>query len=624
MLPFFYYLLKVTICSAVMYCYYLLALRNKRFHQYNRFYLLSSVALSFIIPLAKIELWKETIQPSPVTTVITFVNEADVYVAKNSFRLCQRDNLFFIAIAIVSMVFLVTLFVSLRKIFVLIRKYPKKLWEGICFVFTNSPGTPFSFFKYIFWNTEIDIESEAGRHILKHELAHVKEKHTLDKIFLSVAFIIGWCNPFLWLIKRELNIIHEFIADQKAISDGDAHSFALMLLNGTYRQQSLTLTNSFFHSPIKRRLLMLTSSNNPRFTYIRRLAVLPLLSVVVLFFAFKLKDEKAINALSALRRIDKMTIQHNEVRNPYLVEKDTGKRKDAAMISSDKKEGFVILKADTFKVNASTSTAEGNVRVTMGGGNNDFKKAYLVVDGKHVTWQELEADKLLPERIERIDVLKGKVATDKYGDNGKEGVVEITTLSSSQTSEQKQYVHEMQNFSKQQQEFAKEQQSINKQQQGYTKEQQNYSKEQEKYLQQQAKNGTTAAKEVTSQPDELPQFPGGLEEWRRYIFRNTDFKALDEHPAPEGKYTVVVDFVISKDGSISNVVARTKTGYGTEEEAIRIISEGRRWQPGKKDGELVDTHIKQTMSYTVIGKRWGIVEVNSIILGSVEMMYQKS
>src|SRR5205085_331813 len=110
--------------------------------------------------------------------------------------------------------------------FVLVRKYPKKFWEGVCFVFTNSPGTPFSFFKYIFWNTEIDIESEAGRHILKHELAHVKEKHTLDKIFLSVALIIGWCNPFLWLIKRELNVIHEFIADQKAVSDGDAHSFA--------------------------------------------------------------------------------------------------------------------------------------------------------------------------------------------------------------------------------------------------------------------------------------------------------------------------------------------------------------------------------------------------------------
>ncbi len=67
----------------MMYCYYVLALRNKRFHQYNRWYLLSSVALSFVIPLIKIEFWKET-QQSEAMKVVTFVYEADAYVAKNT------------------------------------------------------------------------------------------------------------------------------------------------------------------------------------------------------------------------------------------------------------------------------------------------------------------------------------------------------------------------------------------------------------------------------------------------------------------------------------------------------------------------------------------------------------
>ncbi len=79
-----YYLLKVMVCSGIMYCYYLLALRNKRFHQYNRFYLLAAVGLSFIVPFIRIELWKESVQQSAVMKVIAIVTEADAYVAEKT------------------------------------------------------------------------------------------------------------------------------------------------------------------------------------------------------------------------------------------------------------------------------------------------------------------------------------------------------------------------------------------------------------------------------------------------------------------------------------------------------------------------------------------------------------
>jgi hypothetical protein len=587
MLPFFYYLLKVTICSAVMYCYYLLALRNKRFHQYNRFYLLSSVALSFIIPLVKLELWKETIQPSPVTTVITFVNEADAYVAKNSSKIWQWDNLFFIAITIVSMVFLVTLFVSLRKIFVLIRKYPKKLWEGICFVFTNSPGTPFSFFKYIFWNTAIDIESEAGRHILKHELAHVKEKHTLDKIFLSVALIIGWCNPFLWLIKRELNIIHEFIADQKAVSDGDAHSFALMLLKATYPQQSFMLTNSFFHSPIKRRLRMLTLSKNTRFSYLRRILVLPLLMVISVLFAFTLKQVKKPLTTSFIDKQIERQQMMGAVDNTNFA--DTTSTKQDEKLTGE-------------NVNVAIRISDGSRVVVSAGEVKDslkMSKALVLLDGKVITQDELK--EMNPSAIKSMDVLKGEAAISKYGEKGKDGVIEITTLSSTESATQKQYVEDMRNFNKQQQDFTKEQQNLNKQQQVFSKEQQNYSKEQEKYLQQ-AKNGTMAAKEVTSQLEEPATFPGGADGWRRYLEKKLDANVLAKNGAPAGLYNVKLSFDVSKDGSISNILAETKPGYGTEEEAIKAIARGPKWVPAQKDGAPIDSRVKQTISFMAAEK----------------------
>jgi TonB-dependent SusC/RagA subfamily outer membrane receptor len=155
---------------------------------------------------------------------------------------------------------------------------------------TREKGTPFSFFSYIFWNAEIDIQTPAGKQILQHELTHVTQYHSIDKIVIQLNLIAGWFNPFFWLLKKELDMIHEFIADKKSVEHGDAASLAQMLLTTAYPGQQFPLTNPFFFSPIKRRLKMLTNTKNPTFNYLRRLIVLPLLAVVVLLFAFRAKE----------------------------------------------------------------------------------------------------------------------------------------------------------------------------------------------------------------------------------------------------------------------------------------------------------------------------------------------
>ena len=155
---------------------------------------------------------------------------------------------------------------------------------------TREKGTPFSFFSYIFWNAEIDIQTPAGKQILQHELTHVTQYHSIDKIVIQLNLIAGWFNPFFWLLKKELDMIHEFIADKKSVEHEDAASLAQMLLTTAYPGQQFPLTNPFFFSPIKRRLKMLTNVKNPSFSYARRIVVLPLLSIVVLLFAFRAKE----------------------------------------------------------------------------------------------------------------------------------------------------------------------------------------------------------------------------------------------------------------------------------------------------------------------------------------------
>ncbi|WP_026763085.1 M56/M15 family metallopeptidase [Sediminibacterium salmoneum] len=285
-----YYFLQVVFCSAIMMGYYWLVLRDNKFHQYNRFYLLAIAVLSWLIPLIKIQ-WNES----------TFTGDDNIYyllsaVASNNtelessfsqhwYSITWQRGLQLLYIGGVSVLF-VSLMISLIRIFQLLKQSSAKKLGTIDLIMTNAKGTPYSFFQFIFWNEAIDLSSATGQQILQHEITHVKEKHSFDKLLMQCILIAGWMNPVFWLIKKELHMIHEFIADKKSVESGDTASLAQMLLTTAYPQQTFKLTNPFFFSPIKRRIAMLSKSNT-RFSYLRRLIVLPLLAIIVVLVAFR-------------------------------------------------------------------------------------------------------------------------------------------------------------------------------------------------------------------------------------------------------------------------------------------------------------------------------------------------
>lgn len=292
MLAFAFYLLKVTICSGILLGYYWLMLRNKIFHRYNRFYLLAAILLSFTLPLVQIDIWHNADKPAPhAIKLLQVVNSSNEYLdeiiitAKRSdFTMEQAMSIVYSIISFLLLSFFVQ---ALLRIHLLFIKHPHRFVEDIFFVNTTAKGTPFSFLKYIFWNDHIDPETPTGAKVFRHELAHIRQKHSYDKLFINVVLIFSWCNPFFWLIRKELNMIHEFIADQIAVEDSDTGAFAAMILQAAYPQHLFSPTSSFFYSPIKRRLMMLTKNRNSNVSYISRLLVLPL--TVFIFAAFTLK-----------------------------------------------------------------------------------------------------------------------------------------------------------------------------------------------------------------------------------------------------------------------------------------------------------------------------------------------
>ncbi|NCI48111.1 N-acetylmuramoyl-L-alanine amidase [Sediminibacterium soli] len=295
MLTIAYYFLQVLVCSGIMVGYYWLVLRNRRFHQYNRFYLLAITLLAWIVPLIKIRWSKppeiDTARMIQFLSVLADNNSAmEESIGKSGFQ--WNNNLLIGGLYLtVTAAFLFAMIRALVRLYRLLQKHSCRSVGEVYLVLTQAAGTPFSFFRYIFWNEEIDIRSEAGRQILQHELTHVKQKHSVDKIFMQLVLAAGWFNPFFWLIRKEMEMIHEFIADKKAVADGDTAALANMLLTAAYPQQQFSLANPFFFSPIKRRLQMLTNNTNPRFSYIRRLVVLPLIAIVVVLFAFRNKEK---------------------------------------------------------------------------------------------------------------------------------------------------------------------------------------------------------------------------------------------------------------------------------------------------------------------------------------------
>ena len=306
MIGFVYYLLKVIICSGLLFCYYHIALRNKIFHQWNRFYLLATIVLSLTIPCLEFNLWTNS-KESTVNKIqlLQAVYTADEYVAEinTNKAVLSMEQWSAIAYSGVSVVVLALFILALLRIRSIIRSHSVMLIDDIKFVDTEEKDAPFSFLNYVFWNKQIELNSASGEHIFQHELVHVREKHSFDKLFLQVILIGCWCNPFFWLIRKELKMIHEFIADKKSVGQSDAKAFAAMILQATYPHHYTYLTSQFFQSSIKRRLTMLTKKHNQSISYISRILALPLFAFIVLAFTIKARPGEKRHIISLKNEI---------------------------------------------------------------------------------------------------------------------------------------------------------------------------------------------------------------------------------------------------------------------------------------------------------------------------------
>jgi hypothetical protein len=414
------YVLKTIVVAGIFFGYYWFALRDKKFHYYNRFFLLLSLTLSLIIPLFNFSWF--TVE-SPVLTGSSQVFNFMIESGKSSPGI-QLDwmDWSLIGVGLVGIGLLLLLCVNIIKIYQLKQKAEVMHMDGFDFMSIEEEEAPFSFLDNLFWKKSISLHDNNGQKIFKHELTHIQQKHTWDRLYCQIVSSVLWMNPFSWLIQKELQTIHEFIADEEAVGNSDVASFAQMLLQTHYGNHFLNPSHSFFYSSIKRRLIMLTTSKKTKYSYVRRVMILPLLVFAVGIFSVKVNaterfTSKVSEVKNVLKKNANLLVERvfiNDTSKPKVVIKKTPPPPPPKSIAPPPPAALVVLQND----NAPTPN-EGVVIESA------LNKPLLVVDGKVLS--ALKMEDIDPNTIESINVFKDAKYTKKYGTAGKNGVIEIVT-----------------------------------------------------------------------------------------------------------------------------------------------------------------------------------------------------
>jgi TonB-dependent SusC/RagA subfamily outer membrane receptor len=236
-------------------------------------------------------------------------------------------------------------------------------------------------------------------------------------------------NPFNWIIQKELQNIHEFIADRDAVGTGEVDAFAKMLLKTYYGNHFLNPSHSFYYSSIKRRIIMLTTSNIPTYSYLRKVAVLPMLAFIMALFSIQLSAQEAkenkAEAQSIAAKQQKQAAM--DQRQAKIDQRQAAIDQIQATIDQkqaeiDKIQAKVDYELAMNRPNENT-TLKGDIALKPSSGQKD--NPLIVIDG--VISSDINLKDINPNNILSINVLKGEKATAKYAEKGANGVIEITT-----------------------------------------------------------------------------------------------------------------------------------------------------------------------------------------------------
>lgn len=282
------YLLKSGLCLALLLAFYHLFLEREKMHRFNRFYLLGSVLFSFIAP--SIIIYVEATQK--VTIPVAFTQSTTVEELGFFAQYFTIQNVLWSVYIIVSSVLFIRFIKNLYHIIYKIRTHEVIKSDYAKFVPVADDILPHTFWNYIFINKDEYKNGEIEQELFTHELAHVTQKHTIDVLIIELLQIFFWFNPLFFVLKKAVQLNHEFLADDTVIA---AHNNILqyqsLLLNKAAWKNEYYLASNLNYSLTKKRLLMMKTPNSRASILVKKLALIPVLTGLVFLFADRVEAQ---------------------------------------------------------------------------------------------------------------------------------------------------------------------------------------------------------------------------------------------------------------------------------------------------------------------------------------------
>ena len=286
MFDFLIYLAQSSLCLAALYLIYKVAMSHETLHVFNRVILLGSVILSALLPLCRVKVVKEY----DAAPTVASIEVDDMVLVENLPELGIDFVSLFKDIAVAAFIIglafmLVRLAVGIYSVWRLIHSGRMSvIEEDVTLTVVSKLSTPFSWFGHIVASEE-DMKVYRDM-ILSHELAHIRLRHSWDVMFVDVALCLWWFNPAMWLLRRELQSLHEYQADDAVLNEGvDAKNYQMLLIKRAAGARLHSVANCLNHSNLKNRITMMCKKNSSRWAAAKALLVVPMVAVAMGAFA---------------------------------------------------------------------------------------------------------------------------------------------------------------------------------------------------------------------------------------------------------------------------------------------------------------------------------------------------
>ncbi|MBL4939367.1 MAG: M56 family metallopeptidase, partial [Lutibacter sp.] len=348
------YLLKASGIVLLLFLFYSVFLKNETFFKSIRSFFIFGLIIVLAIPLIEIPIYIEA-----VTSQLNLLDYEEIVSSTNLKQHIDWTQIILVVYLIGVAFFSIKFLIQLISLGYLVSKHQLTKQGNYYFVETSRNISPFSFFNIIIYNKS-QFTIDELEHIINHEKAHVQQWHSIDTILAHLLVITLWFNPFVWLYKKAVQQNLEFLADAYALKLANNHKLyqftLLKTCNATY---STELTNNFYNSLIKKRILMLHKNKSENKSQWKYLLLLPLLVAFVFTFNTKViaqEKEKLIEI-----------IKNEQESNVELITKNTTKD-DLNMIKTSLKKQGINFSYSKLKFNNDNEIIKISVKISSKNG----------------------------------------------------------------------------------------------------------------------------------------------------------------------------------------------------------------------------------------------------------------